>query len=285
MDYSEIYVNASNEEKAAILAKIDTTGELTPENTPALSTEQITAYKEASASAISLGYTVAFPIGVLVIVIMMSILPKLFRIDIEKEKEEYRKEMAQVSEGKQIKEVPINFGTIGLVAVLGIALGNITIPLGAFGSFSLGAAGGILIVALILSYIGQIGPVSFRMDQKSLGIMYQMGLVFFMAVVGLRYGYDVVTSFAGSGLSIALGAILVEVIAVLVAVIIGRVFFRLNWMILSGAIAGGCTSAPGLGAAIATTGSEEPTAGYGAAQPFAILANVLLATIFFSIML
>ena len=123
------------------------------------------------------------------------------------------------------------------------------------------------------------------MDSKALGIMYQMGLTFFMAVVGLRYGYDVVTSLMGSGLALAVAAIFVEMTAVLVSFFIGRKLFGLNWIILSGAIAGGCTSAPGLGAAISSIGSEEPTAGYGAAQPFAILANVLLATIFFNIML
>ena len=146
-----------------------------------------------------------------------------------------------------------------------------------FGTFSLGAAGGILVSALVFSYIGKIGPVNFRMDQKGLGILYQTGLTFFMAVVGLRYGYDVINSLMGSGLQLAITAIFVEGISVLVAFIIGHKVFKINWIILSGAIAGGCTSAPGLGAA------EEPTAGYGAAQPFAILANVLLATLFFSI--
>ena len=94
-----------------------------------------------------------------------------------------------------------------------------------------------------------------------------------------------VTSLMGSGLALAVAAIFVEGIAVLISFIIGHKIFKLNWLILSGAIAGGCTSAPGLGAAISSTGSEEPTAGYGAAQPFAILANVLLATIFFNFML
>ena len=44
---------------------------------------------EAASSAISLGYTVAFPIGVLVIVVMISLLPKLFGIDVAAEKAAY----------------------------------------------------------------------------------------------------------------------------------------------------------------------------------------------------
>lgn len=46
---------------------------------------------EAASSAISLGYTVAFPIGVLVIVVMISALPKLFGIDVAAEKAAYEK--------------------------------------------------------------------------------------------------------------------------------------------------------------------------------------------------
>lgn len=286
VDYAKLYEEASSEEKDRMLKKIDPTGTLTQENTPSLGEEQVAAYKEEASSAVSLGYTVAFPMGVLVIVVMISILPKLFRIDMEKEKEAYQKEIGESGEAlKNGKEQPLNFMVMSLVAVIGIVVGTITIPLGRFGSFSLGAAGGVLLAALILSYIGRIGPVNFRMDTKSLGTMYQMGLTFFMAVVGLRYGYDVVTSLMGSGLAIAVSAIIVEAVAVLISFLIGHKLFGLNWIILSGAIAGGCTSAPGLGAAISSTGSEEPTTGYGAAQPFAILANVLLATIFFNIML
>lgn len=285
VNYAKLYDEASAEDKNEMLLKIDSSGVLTAENTKVLNEEQIAKYKEAASSAISLGYTVTFPMGVLVIAILIPIIPKLFGIDIEKEKENYQKEMNEVnSSGKSVKEQPLNFMVISLVAVIGILVGSITIPLGSLGSFSLGAAGGVLLAALVLSHIGQIGSVNFRMESKSLGIMYQMGLTFFMSVVGLRYGYDVVTSLMGAGLALALSALVVEAIAIFASFFIGRKIFKLNWMILSGAIAGGCTSAPGLGAAISSAGSEEPTAGYGAAQPFAILANVLLATIFFSIM-
>lgn len=238
---------------------------------------------EAASSAISLGYTVSFPIGVLVIVLMISLLPKLFGIDVAAEKLAYDKELSEAAPADKGKDGPMNFMVLALVAVIGIIVGSITIPLGSFGELSLGSAGGILVAALVLSYIGKIGPLNFRMDQKALGILYQMGLTFFMAVVGLRYGYDVVHSLMGSGLQLAIVSVFVEGIAVLLAFLVGYKLFKINWVILSGAIAGGCTSAPGLGAAISATGSEEPTAGYGAAQPFAILANVLLATLFFNI--
>lgn len=101
-----------------------------------------------------------------------------------------------------------------------------------------------------------------------------------MAVTGLMYGYEVVNSLSGSGLPMALMAVAVASSSIFVSFFIGRKVFRLNWVMLSGAICGGCTSAPGLGAAITAIGDDEPTAGYGAAQPFAILANVILMTLF-----
>ena len=76
VDYAKLYEEESSEEKDRMLKKIDPTGALTQENTPSLGEEQVAAYKEEASSAVSLGYTVAFPMGVLVIVVMISILPK-----------------------------------------------------------------------------------------------------------------------------------------------------------------------------------------------------------------
>lgn len=254
------------------------------ETTEHLTQEQAITLKEAAATAVSLGYTVAFPVGVFVIVILITIMPKMFRIDIEEEKRQYFQDMKlQEEDTQKAKDPSVDFLVFGLVAALGILLGKIAIPLGNMGTFSLGAGGGVLIAALICSYFGKIGPVNFRMDTKELGLIRELGLTFFMAVTGLMYGYDVVTSLSGSGLPMALMAVVVAVVAIFVSFFIGRKVFKLNWVILSGAICGGCTSAPGLGATITAIGDDEPTAGYGAAQPFAILANVILMTLFHSI--
>ena len=75
-----------------------------------------------------------FPIGVLVIVVMETLLPKVFRIDMEKEREKYQKELEENMAGeKKMKPQPLNFMILSFVAIIGIAVGSITIPLG--GSF------------------------------------------------------------------------------------------------------------------------------------------------------
>ncbi len=45
----------------------------------------------------------------------------------------------------------------------------------------------------------------------------------------------------------------------------------MNWIIIAGAICGGMTSTPGLGAAIDATQTDEVAAGYGAPTLWAII--------------
>jgi len=63
--------------------------------------------------------------------------------------------------------------------------------------------------------------------------------------------------------------------AVIIGYLVGRYIFKLNLIMLIGAICGGMTSTPGLGAAIEAVGSDEPAAGYVAIYPFALLGMVI----------
>lgn len=283
LDISELYKNASADKKQKVLDVIgDET--LTLENTQYLTEEQVVILQENAQSDLSFAYSLSFPIGVLVIVLMISFIPKIFNIDIEKEKELYEQDIINVDiSSKEIPEQKSNFMSIAIVVCIGIALGSIEIPVGS-SSFSLGSAGGTLIVAMLFSYIGKIGPFNFRIKNETLTILYQMGIIFFMAVTGLSNGYNVIHSLSeGNGIILVIATVVIEFIAILIAFFIGRKLFHLNWTILSGSIAGGCTSAPGLGAAISTIGNDVPTTGYGASQPFAILSNVLMIMLFFKL--
>lgn len=66
--------------------------------------------------------------------------------------------------------------------------------------------------------------------------------------------------------------------AELAGFILGRAIWKLNWVLLAGAICGAMTSTPGLGAAIEATGGEECSAGYGATYPMAIVCMVIFTS-------
>ncbi len=296
------YNSMSPEDKDKVLKMIDKSGKLTSENTTELTDEQKAAVVKATQADVSSGFTAAFPFGVVSIILSVVLIPKIFRIDVEKEKEEFAKSMKAVSgndgeamkeaaidsekaKKKSVKEASFDLVAFALVCFAGYVLGAINIPLGKLGHFSLGTPGGVLMSALIFSNVGNIGIINFRMDGKILGSIRQLGLVCFLATVGLTYGYDVINTFAGSGVWLAMMGLVVVLVAILMGFIVGRYVFKLNWVILAGAICGGMTSTPGLGAAVDAIGSDDAATGYGATYPFALLCKVLFITILYRLFL
>ncbi|HBF8938943.1 TPA: hypothetical protein KO175_002879, partial [Clostridioides difficile] len=71
----------------------------------------------------------------------------------------------------------------------------------------------------------------------------------------------------------------VGVTAMMIGFLVGKYVFKLNWILLSGAVCGGMTSTPGLGAAVDALDSDDPAAGYGATYPFALLTKVILVIV------
>lgn len=208
------------------------------------------------------------------------------KIDIDKEKllltEELidrDKENSEFRNNKMIKEVYFDLSAYALICIVGYLIGILKIPLSSLEKVSLGSTGGVLISALVLGHIGNVGPFCFRMDSKVLSIIRKITLAYFFATVGLRFGYQVIDSLAGQGFSLVIASIFIGSVAMTLGFFIGKYVFRINWVMLSGAICGGMTSTPGLGAAIDAVGSDELAAGYGAVYPFALIGMVLFSII------
>ncbi|MDX5631699.1 hypothetical protein [Clostridioides difficile] len=281
-DVSKEFEKASIKDKKEILKVVDPEGKLDVNTTTSLTQEQIDKYIAYAEAGVGIGHAVAYPFGVLIVILGVNFLPKLFRMDLKEERRKYEKEMKEARDsvsGKTIPEVPFNIITFFLTCLAGYLVGGIHVFMGPLGYFTLGATGGSLIVSLVLGYIGKIGVVNFRMEEKVLNILKQIGLVFFLAIVGLRYGGKVVDSIMTSGMHLALVAIAVGVTAMMIGFLVGKYVFKLNWILLSGAVCGGMTSTPGLGAAVDALDSDDPAAGYGATYPFALLTKVILVIV------
>ena len=245
-----------------------------------LSEEQAASLMGKFKGTVSGAYAVAFPVGTIVIIIAISILAALSKKQREQEGAFVSKHgnkasaaIPQTPQGGGKPNIFFNALTFGLVVFLGYLLGQIKIPLGNGTNFTFSFVGGVLIMALVVSNLPL--PKAFQVDPLALGFVREFGLLFFMSIIGLSYGYQVVHSFLGSGLVVAVMAAVVEIVAVLIAIGLGKIM-KLRWGLLAGAICGGCTSTVGLGTAMVTMDSDEPGMGFGVSQPFAILANVLL---------
>lgn len=283
----EKYNSLTISERQKILNILDDSKTLRAEETISLTEEQKNSFIKNVEAGVGAGYAVAYPFGVIIVILAMNLFPLIFGIDTDKErlllteelKDSTNKEDDKKHRGK-MREVLFDLSAFALVCLIGYFIGAINIPLGALGKVSLGSTGGVLISALTLGHIGNIGPFCFRMDDGILGAIRTLTLAHYLAIIGIRYGYQVIDAITGPGLTLAIASVFIGTFAELIGFLVGRYIFKINWVMLSGAITGGMTSTPGLGAAIDVVGSNEPAAGYGAVYPFALFGMVV-----FSIML
>ena len=280
-EWANEYETLNDHDKTRILNIIDSSGKLTVDNVKTLTDiQKDTFYKNAQAG-IGVGHAIGYPIGVLIVIFAMNFLPKIFGIDMDEEKEIFDREMKAGKNKENIKEVDFDILAFMLACLFGYTLGKFKINLNfiGLGYFSLGSTGGVLVGSLLLGHIGKIGNITFRMNSKILGVVRQISLAFFLAIVGLRYGFKVVDAVMGTGAYLALVALVVGIVAMGIGFFVGRYVFKINWIMLSGAICGGMTSTPGLGAAVDAVGSDDPAAGYGATYPFALLGMVIFTIV------
>lgn len=283
-EWLEKYNSLAIPEKQKILNILDDSKKLRAEEITFLTEEQKSSFVKNVEAGVGAGYALGYPFGVILVILAMNLFPLIFKIDTDKEKLLLAEELKDSTNReddkkyrKEIKEVPFDLSAFALVCLIGYFIGAINIPLGAIGKVSLGSTGGVLISALALGHIGNIGPFCFRMDDGILGVIRTLTLAHYLAVIGIRYGYQVIDAITGPGLTLVIVSIFIGTFAELIGFLVGRYIFKVNWVMLSGAIAGGMTSTPGLGAAIDVVGSNEPAAGYGAVYPFALFGMVVFS--------
>ena len=253
------------------------------ESIASLTEEQKDEYIKSAEAGIGVGHSIGYPFGVLIVIFTVNFIPILFKINMKKEREIYFTEIDETKKNHALnqRQVSVQFDLTAFIIAcfLGYTLGNLKFNLGVLGKVGLGSTGGVLLTSLILGHIGQIGFLHFRMDNKVLAIVREISLAFFLSVVGLRYGFYVFTAITGSGVYLVLTSLVVGFMAIIIGFLVGRYVFKINWILLSGALCGGMTSTPGLGVAIEAVGSDEPAAGYGAIYPFALLGMVIFSII------
>ena len=165
---------------------------------------------------------------------------------------------------------------------IGIALGCVlgSIPLsGTLLStpLKLGLAGGPLIVAILVSYLGpKMGVVTYTTTSANLMIR-EIGITLFLACVGLGAGGEFVNSIVNRGgyMWILYGA-LITVVPIMIAGIIGRYLLRIRYSTLAGVISGSCTNPPALAFSNQLSKGGEAAVGYATVYPLAMFLRILV---------
>lgn len=162
--------------------------------------------------------------------------------------------------------------TLCLGVALGLLIGTIVIHLGHI-SLSLGSAGGLLIVGVIIGFLRSIYPTFGSFPRPARNIMMDLGIVLFMTSIGLNAGERVLDALTSIGPLLVICGVSVTTIPVFIAFIVGRFVLRMNAALLLGSITGAMTSTPSLNIVTEAAKSQIPALGYAGSYAF---ANVLL---------
>ncbi len=174
-----------------------------------------------------------------------------------------------------------NFGALFVGIALGVVVGlhPFQIP-GIPAPIRLGLAGGPLLVAILLSRIGRIGPIIWHMPHDANSAIRELGIVLFLACVGIKAGgqfFEVLLH--GDGLLWMASGAIITVIPLLGIGLIGRAFLKLNFMRLCGLLAGSMTDPPALVFANSIARSDAPSVAYATVYPLTMLLRILVVQI------
>ena len=246
-------------------------------NTPGLGAAQQTfsdLNDGANNSLFACGYAVAYPMGVLGIMMSIIFLRVIFRIDLKKEQRQTVQIDHDAKAAKALKIVAPDVGPVFLGIMLGVLLGSIPIFLpGMSVPVKLGLAGGPLIIAILAGCYGyKFHIVTYTTTSANL-LLREIGLILFLASVGIKAGSNFWNTVVnGDGLTYVWVGFLILIMGV-----IARVRFKFNYFTLMGVIAGSTTDPPALGYANQTANNDAASVGYSTVYPLAMFLRILVA--------
>ena len=166
--------------------------------------------------------------------------------------------------------------SVGLGLLTGIVVGLVELRLGE-ASFALGLAGGPLIVGLLLGHFGRVGPVKGHLPRAAHRLMQEAGLILFLASAGEAAGGGLAETLAQFGPQLLGAALLTAIVPLAAGFAVGRRVLGLSVLETLGAVCGGMTSTPGLGAITSQIDADAPVISYAAAYPAALILMTLFA--------
>lgn len=168
---------------------------------------------------------------------------------------------------------------VGLVFGVLLGLVPLLIP-GLASPLKLGLAGGPLIVAILLSRLGKLGPLVWHMPANTNLAFRELGMLLFLASVGLGAGPKFANTLMSlDGVLWVAIALVVSTVPLLVAGLIGIKWLKLNFIEVCGLLSGSMTDPPALAFANDLAGSEAASVAYATVYPLAMLTRIVMAQV------
>lgn len=235
-----------------------------------------------SDTLVTLGHAIAYPFGVIGVVLFVQLLPKFLKADMTYERSLLKADVLESREQKKsinlFKCDDFGFTPLALAIVSGLILGGIKIPLFAGVNFSLGTTGGVLIMCLVFGHFGRIGKMSLEVPESTVKTLKELGLMLFLIGAGVDGGVSLVSA-VGDDVSIVawgfIGGVIITMVPMIVGFFLGKYVLKLPLLNNLGSITGGMTSTPALGTLISTAETDDVASAYASTYPIALVLIVI----------
>ena len=173
-----------------------------------------------------------------------------------------------------------NLITLFVGILLGILVGSLPFHISGMSMpVTLGLAGGPLIVAILIGRFGsKFHLVSYTTTSASLMIR-DIGLVLFLASVGIKAGGNFVETVMNGGLWYVLYGFLITVIPLIIIGCVARMKYKENYLLMMGLMAGATTDPPALAYSTATANNDIPSIGYSTVYPLSMFLRIITAQV------
>jgi putative transport protein len=168
--------------------------------------------------------------------------------------------------------------TFSLGIIVGFSIGQIGISFGGI-AIGLGTSGGLLLMGLILGYLRSIHPTFGRVPPATLWVFKELGLLLFLAGVGVSAGQGLLAAMRSPGPIVLFCSLVIATLPAIVAFLFGLYYLKMNPALLLGAVTGSVTCTPAMAAVSSDAKSSIPTIGYAGTYVFATILCAIAGSI------
>ena len=237
------------------------------------------AIEATGSDIVSVGYGIAYPFGVISVVLFVQLMPIILKVNIKEERIKY---LAANDSARTVSQVKLfscdsrGFFGFALAIIFGVLIGKISIPLPGGASFSLGTSGGPLLTGLLFGHFGRIGKLNISVKNEVLVTMREFGLAMFLIGAGTNAGEGFVEILIQQGPMLFVYGAIMALVPMIVGYFVAAKVFKFSLFNCLGSVCGGMTSTPALGTLIQVAGTDDVASAYAATYPVALALVVLM---------
>jgi len=173
----------------------------------------------------------------------------------------------------------VRYLALGLGMVLGVLFGLIPFPLPGLGTFSFGVAGGAMIVALMVGYLGRLGPFTWTIPPAATLTLRNFGLTLFLAGAGLRSAEQFLATVQETGFVLLGAGMVITLVGVLGGMLLAMTLFPMAFDEMLAVVAGLTGNPAILNYATQAVPTNKPELGYAIVFPITTIIKIIMVQV------